>query len=364
MKKRLSNIELLRIMSMLMIITLHLLSFSGLLETYKNFSFTSLLVWGLESLCFVAVNCYVLISGYFLIDSSFKFKKLFKIWIEVFFYSVIIYLSLLFTKTITFGYASLLKSFFPILLGNYWFISVYTILYILSPFLNKLVHALNKSQYLYLIILIFLIFSVWNTFIPAIDTINYGGSYSISWFICLYIIAGYLKRFPFRKNIRNWLYLFIYLLCSIINVFAYFLIKKLNITFLRPDFLYNYYSITVLIAAVNLFLFFKGLNNVSNSSIQKLIAFFATSTFGIYLIHENPYVRPILWNFFKFLNNQSFINILLAVITIPMTLFVFFMLLDKFRVFIFYITQKIFSNKKKSFHFKSLNMLEEKLCQK
>lgn len=91
MKKRLYHIESLRIVSMLMIITLHLLVFSGLLDTYKNFSLTSLFIWGLESLCFIAVNCYVLISGYFLVDSSFKFKKLFKIWIEVFFYSLILY---------------------------------------------------------------------------------------------------------------------------------------------------------------------------------------------------------------------------------------------------------------------------------
>ncbi len=364
MKKRLYHIESLRIVSMLMIITLHLLVFSGLLDTYKNFSLTSLFIWGLESLCFIAVNCYVLISGYFLVDSSFKFKKLFKIWIEVFFYSLILYCFLLLTKNITFGYTSLFKSFFPILFGKYWFVSVYVILYILSPFINKFINTLDKSQYTYLLILIFLFFSIWPTFIPSENTINYGGSYSISWFICLYIIAGYLKRFPCKKNLKNWVYLLLYFLCSFANVVAYFLVKKLNITFVYCNFLYNYYSITVLLAAINLFLFFIGLKEISNPIAQKLINFFATSTFGVYLIHENPSIRPILWNYFSFLTTQPHVFTILLVLIIPIILFIIFTLLDKFRIFVFNIIINIFSRKEKMLHFENLKKLEEKICQK
>ena len=71
MKQRLSNIELLRIISMLMIIMLHLLSFGGMLNTYNTISAKAIFIWLMESLSFVAVNCYVIISGYFLVDSNF-----------------------------------------------------------------------------------------------------------------------------------------------------------------------------------------------------------------------------------------------------------------------------------------------------
>ena len=185
MKQRLSNIELLRIISMLMIIMLHLLSFGGMLNTYNTISAKAIFIWLMESLSFVAVNCYVIISGYFLVDSNFKLKKLLNIWIEVLFYSLIIYFTLIFTNKIEFGYKALLKSFFLILLRNYWFVSVYAILYILSPFINKLIHSLTKKQYSYLVLIVFIFFSLWSTIIPPADTINYGGSYSISWFICL-----------------------------------------------------------------------------------------------------------------------------------------------------------------------------------
>ena len=171
--------------------------------------------------------------------SNFKFKKLLNIWIEVLFYSLIIYSTLIFTNKIEFGYKALLKSFFPILLRNYWFVSVYVILYILSPFINKLIHSLNKKQYSYLVLIVFIFFSLWSTIIPPANTINYGGSYSISWFICLYLIAGYLKRFYSDKKIKKSICLCVYFIASLLNVIAYFGIKKLNIEFILPDFLYN-----------------------------------------------------------------------------------------------------------------------------
>lgn len=362
MKQRLSNIELLRIISMLMIITLHLLSFGGLLNTYNSFSARAVCVWLVESLCFVAVNCYVLISGYFLVDSNFKFKKLFNIWIEVLFYSLLIYVALLLTNKVNFGYKAFLKSLFPIILRNYWFVTVYMVLYILSPFLNKLIHSLNKQQYFYLILIILVLFSLWSTIIPPADTINYGGSYSISWFICLYLISGYLKLFYSNKQINKSLCILVYLIASIINVVAYFVIKALNINLILPDFLYNYYSITVLISAISLFLFFKNLS-IKSKFIDRTINFFAPATFAIYLIHENPNIRGVLWENFYFVSNEPFIKMLFLIIIIPILLFVLFAVMDKIRVVLFNFIRKIMPNNK-FFKFSFFKKWEETLCQK
>lgn len=167
-----------------------------------------------------------------------------------------------------------------------------------------------------------------------------------------------------QKNLKNWVYLLLYFLCSFANVVAYFLVKKLNITFVYCNFLYNYYSITVLLAAINLFLFFIGLKEISNPIAQKLINFFATSTFGVYLIHENPSIRPILWNYFSFLTTQPHVFTILLVLIIPIILFIIFTLLDKFRIFVFNIIINIFSRKEKMLHFENLKKLEEKICQK
>lgn len=338
---RLNNIELLRIITMIMVLILHFFNFGGFLAQYNDNNINSIIVWTFESLSFVAVNCYVLISGYFLINSQFKKEKLFRLIIEVLFYSIIIYILMIVTQQIEFSFLSFSKSIFPILLGNYWFITCYVVLYILSPFLNKFIKSLSKHDYKSLIILLTAIFSIWATVIPNSETINYGGSYSISWFICLYLIAGYLRLYFDFTKIKNNRYLAIYLLCSIINVITYFLIPENP--YIKNDFLYNYYSISMLVASISLFIFFINIK-IENKLINKTIASFSSTTFGIYLIHENPNIRSFLWGIFNNITleiSENVVKLILSVFIVPILLFVIFAIIDKVRDFIFNIIYKI-----------------------
>lgn len=70
-KERQINYELLRIIAMLMIVSLHYLSKGGLLgdPSRAKMSATGYAAWLLEAFCLVAVNVYVLISGYFGVDT-------------------------------------------------------------------------------------------------------------------------------------------------------------------------------------------------------------------------------------------------------------------------------------------------------
>lgn len=75
--ERNANIELLRILSMTMVLVLHCLSWSGALEYLEGINYW--VYWWLEALCIVAVDVFVLISGYFMIKSRFKLRNVFKI---------------------------------------------------------------------------------------------------------------------------------------------------------------------------------------------------------------------------------------------------------------------------------------------
>ena len=98
MDERKYNLDLLRILSMLFIVSLHYLGVGGAfynitdgnteLLTY-NYGIASLL----EALSIVGVNCFVLISGYFLVNSSFKIKKALHIYLTTLFYSVIFFIA-------------------------------------------------------------------------------------------------------------------------------------------------------------------------------------------------------------------------------------------------------------------------------
>ena len=67
--------EILRVVSMLMVITLHYLVKGGLLrESLVGASASEGVFWFLEAACLCCVNVYVLISGYFLTESNFKIE--------------------------------------------------------------------------------------------------------------------------------------------------------------------------------------------------------------------------------------------------------------------------------------------------
>lgn len=102
-KKRQLNYELLRILAMLMIVSLHYLSKGGILGEPARADMTTAgyTAWLIEAFCIVAVNVYVLISGYFGVDArgsrgsgkklTFReaLRKPIKIWKQVFFYSML-----------------------------------------------------------------------------------------------------------------------------------------------------------------------------------------------------------------------------------------------------------------------------------
>ena len=83
-------LEWLRILSMLMIILLHSIDHSGVLENLTPG--TALYYWEefLYAMVQVCVNCFVLISGYFLVTSKFQPGKLITLWVEVVFYGFFI----------------------------------------------------------------------------------------------------------------------------------------------------------------------------------------------------------------------------------------------------------------------------------
>ena len=88
-KVRNSNIELLRIVSMLMIVILHFLMHGQILKWSAFGSKEYAIYWMIEAFVFVSVNAFVLISGYFLCLSEFKVSRPMEIWSQELFYSIV-----------------------------------------------------------------------------------------------------------------------------------------------------------------------------------------------------------------------------------------------------------------------------------
>ena len=254
--KRNVSLDLLRIIAMIMIVTLHVLGKGN------GFAITDPVIrmfsWTLEALCIVAVNLYVLISGYFLLDSKFKVKKVLLLWGKVIFYS---WLMLLIFKCLglNIGFKNAFVSIFPILTkDNYWFITVYLLMYVLSPFINTLINSMDKKNHFNLILILIIFFSIISFVLPHGSLLDPSCGTGIIWFVTLYVVAAYIKKYVAIDVSKRKLYLCSYIAFSLLTTCAYFsselaamMLGHDGVTFMR---IYMYNPFFVFMASVSLFL--------------------------------------------------------------------------------------------------------------
>ena len=293
--KRLANIELLRIVSMLMVVSLHYLSRGGVYDAAKPFSFTFVTTCIWDGFSVICLNIYMLISGYVLAESGFKYKRLVDMVIQVFTYSFGFYVLMVLFGQASFDPKGLLNAFFPILTSQYWFASVYVGLYLLTPFINKAIHTLTKKQHLTLCILLVLMFSL---YLPA-KVLGQTG-YGIAWMVTMYIVGAYL-RMHYKPGVKlKAKHIFMWLIPTAMLPLSRFAVlilgnildKDLNV---YSTWFYKNNSVLTVCAAVAFFIIFLHIQ-VKNVRAQKSITFFGPLTFGVYLVHNHPTLRTLIWD--------------------------------------------------------------------
>ena len=154
--QRQSNIELLRIVAMLMIIAHHVAVHSGFAFPSGSISFNRLWIQFIQMGGKIGVNIFVLISGYFLVRADgVKTNKVIKLWLQIFTYSIITFFVIVFVSPQSFSIRALIENALPITYYKWWFVSAYFVLYLLSPYINKLLNSLDKKSYQRLLVLLF-----------------------------------------------------------------------------------------------------------------------------------------------------------------------------------------------------------------
>lgn len=296
-KERNSNFELLRIIAMFMIIIHHLAYHSQFNFQYDELTFNRLWIQFIQIGGEVGVNVFVLITGYFMLNHNFKIEKVLKLWFEILFYSIVIYVLMCLIGKETFTIVGLVSSFMPISREKWWFASAYIILYILSPYINVLIKNMSKKVYKKLLIICFVMWVIFPTFL-----FTSLGSNNVIWFIYLYLLAGYIKQYEDGNFIdfgfSKWfiisiaIYIFTFLSALLIDIIG---LHNYNIAKCATHF-YGKNQLPILMISVCLFMAFKKLIIRNNKFINKI----ALTTFGVYLIHDNPVMRGFIWdNLFK-----------------------------------------------------------------
>lgn len=295
-KSRDANLDLLRIVSMLLIVFLHSIDHSGVLEEaelssngmyfYVRFTY---------ALCQVCVNCYIMLSGYYLVHSKFRLQKLVTLWMETVFYAFTLKLLFMVTGQETFSIVSLVSCFFPILTGRYWFITIYAGMYLIFPFLNKLIHALNRKEHTLLNICLFILFSLWSSIHPAIAGMNSGGGWGLAWFVVLYLAAVWFRLYYTPKH-NPILLLGLFVLVPLLMATGQMAANAAGIGILQSIISnwFRYDSAPVYLMTIALFMAFLNIR-IKGDCASKAISAIAPLTLGVYLIHAHANVSPWLW---------------------------------------------------------------------
>lgn len=118
MKKRISNLELLRIVSMFLIVLHHCSLFAFPNIDWAG-SFNKTVVDWLSLGGKLGVNCFILISGYFMAHSKFTLQKFLKLAGSVWFYSVAIMLVFVLLSHSSGNILSIIQNFFPIIYSTF-----------------------------------------------------------------------------------------------------------------------------------------------------------------------------------------------------------------------------------------------------
>lgn len=204
----------------------------------------------------------------------------------------------------------LLRSFFPVTSGSYWYVSAHVGLLLVQPFLNRWLNHATFKEIRGIEIFVFL-FSIYATITYPIsrDPFSLKLGYSAMWLIVMYLLGACLRR---DDHLRNWIAEHFYLLaagCVAIMWLGTAAVEALTTklfgtAYFRNIFL-NYTSLPCVLLACALLAKLSGVN-VKGKTLSRIIIAISPLTFGVYLIHVQPQVfNNWVTNGFSFLAEFS-----------------------------------------------------------
>lgn len=365
-KERKSNIELLRIIAMLLIISFHYVYKSNF--TFESLNFNSFIVKSFYYFGELGTNIFVLITGYFMVKGKFSMKKLIKLMLEVNFYFVVSSV----IAEILYGNISGILSFksilwfFPIIFGKYWFVTGYVLIYIFSPFFNKLINSFSKEDFKKLLLVFLLLWSFIPTFFGVFNngTEHYLFYSRFIWLIILYFIGAYIRLYSinfFKKKHRALLVAVVSFIVMELAIVVIFLFKDIFAKIGTTEVAYFWppNSLPMLFLSVAVFYMFLNINIKKN----RVINLFASTTLGIYMIHDGP-LQYFLWHKWFRINHYLKTSIPICYILAgTIIIFVSCALIDIVRQFVEkYTIDKLLNSKLYTKAQEKCNKLYLKLC--
>lgn len=279
-KVRNANVEILRIIAMLFIITHHLvINGLGLQAQLKGEEAIrgnySLLLCAINSIVIIGVNIFFLISGYYGI--KFSLKKLLRMVLDVYIYGDILILISIALGMEKLNIQNIKFLIFPFF--KYWFVIVYLMLFILSPVINAGMGSISKQKSILLVLFLTIVNCIIG-YACDINCLGLNNGYSLISAMYLYCIGRVMNKHSFYrfKNAHIWIWL-ISTAMTILGCVLMFCMKKYGYAWK----LFSYNQFFIVLASVNfVYIFFNmPYKKKDNGRFSRI----AKHTLPVYYIH-------------------------------------------------------------------------------
>lgn len=292
---RKTGIDILRMLSMYMVVVLHVLGQGGVLSSTQWMSKRYMAAWWLETAAYCAVNCFGLISGYVGYGSKFRWSKLVGLWLQVAFYTVGITLVFAFVAPETVSGIQWICAFFPFTTSQYWYITAYAGMFLFVPFLNLILEQSSKVQVIGFLLAAGVMFSL----LPRVLTEEaYGMSngYSMIWLLILYLLGGWIRKYNVARYVSKRWCAILFLGSTTLALLTKVLIERKSIHLpgkgVSGDMFVHYLSPFIILNAVALLCLFAQVDFRSQIG-KSLVRWLSPAALGVYLLH----VQPLVWSY-------------------------------------------------------------------
>lgn len=295
--ERNSSIELLRCLAMFFVVMSHASAHGVFPVTASSVSFNSFtLDW--MTLGNLGTDIFVILSGCNLYGKKLRLRSVLNVIVQVW---VISLLGLIVCGLS--GYVlsikDILNALFPIMSDSWWFATAYLVLLLLTPSINIFVENVNRKQFKTCLITMIVLWC----FIPTLSKQDMYGE-TLLQMIMFYLLGAYLRKYPDKllnqkKNAKIAVVITMILLFISSAVIRVFNAKIMMLPF-KTTMLYGRTSVLIVscaLAMVSLAIYAPPFKN-------RLINTIGACTFGIYLLHEHPLIKNILWT--KWIDNSQF----------------------------------------------------------
>ena len=357
-KKRISKFEFLRVIAMYLIVLHHSIVHGALsisANQLKLHPINASILSVLESGGKIGVFLFVLITGYFMINSNITLKKIIRLWLPILFWSLIWYLIMGGVSGYSITVKGLIKSIFPIISAQYWFMTAYFFMYLLIPFLNIIVkNIVSKKKVIYAIVLgIVLIVASTSAFFES----NAGSA--LLNFCVVYCWGGLIRTYHSKINQSlnaklMSIFIFLELVGIELPLSGFLLTGKEQLLKISSKFVVAPSTLFMVLIAVTFFIYVSFWKDNYYPWINKI----AATTFGIYLISDNNNVREFLWN--NLLHMHTIISknyAVIYVIVASLVVFIVCSLIEALRKKIFSKFENYIGNKAQRLQDKLLSRL-------